>query len=355
MDALLEQMGLSLEEVGSTVIYILIGTIILEVFLYIVLGRILKSKYTLPFMLLGPAAVGLVVLIVYPLLWELNLSLTNMSLRHFGDKARYNWVVCQEADPETIKVWLTDCLIKNYANVFRLPVLKQVEFFPIFGRTIIWTFVNVFFHVLGGLALALLLNRRMRLRGIYRAFLILPWAIPQVIVVLAWRGEFHFEFGYFNIILTNLGIDPIQWKTDPLWNFVSMVMVNVWLGIPFMMVILLGGLQSISSEFYEAAEIDGASSFQQFRNITMPLLRPVMTPAIILGTIWTFNNFNVPFFINQNELETSDILVTALFRAAFQYNRYGFSAAFAFVIFIILLLYSIFYIRATGTLEEVYE
>ena len=80
---------------------------------------------------------------------------------------------------------------------------------------------------------------------------------------------------------------------------------------------------------------------------------PVMTPAIILGTIWTFNNFNVPFFINQFELETSDILVTALFRAAFQYNRYGFSAAFAFVIFIILLIYSVFYIRVTGTLKEI--
>ncbi len=355
MDALLEQLGPSFKEVGSTIGVILVGTILIEVALYVVLGRLLKSKYTLPIMLLGPAAVGLVALIVYPLIWEFNLSLTNMSLRNFGDKARYTWVVCQEADPETIKVWVTDCLIKNYANVFRLPVLKQVEFFPIFFRTILWTFVNVFFHVLGGLGLALLLNRPMRLRGFYRALLILPWAIPQVIVVLAWRGEFHFEFGYFNIILTSLGIDPINWKTDPFWNFVSMVMVNVWLGIPFMMVILLGGLQSISSEYYEAAEIDGASSWQQFKNITMPLLRPVMTPAIILGTIWTFNNFNVPFFINQNELETSDILVTALFRAAFQYNRYGFSAAFAFVIFVILLLYSIFYIRVTGTLEEVYE
>lgn len=355
MDALLEQLGPSFQEVGSTVVVILAATILLEVILYIVLGRILKSKYTLPIMLLGPAAVGLAALILYPLAWEFNLSLTNMSLRRFGDKAQYTWIACQSADPETIKSWFLDCAIKNYANVFRLPVLKQVDFFPIFGRTVLWTFVNVLFHVLGGLCLALLMNRPMRLRGLYRALIILPWAIPQVIAVLAWRGEFHFEFGYFNIMLTNLGVDPINWKTDPFWNFVSMVMVNVWLGIPFMMVILLGGLQSISSEYYEAAEIDGASGWQQFKNITMPLLRPVMTPAIILGTIWTFNNFNVPFFINQNELETSDILVTALFRAAFQYNRYGFSAAFAFVIFVVLLLYSIFYIRVTGTLEEVYE
>jgi len=122
-----------------------------------------------------------------------------------------------------------------------------------------------------------------------------------------------------------------------------------------MMVILLGGLQSIAGEYYEAAEIDGANAWQQFWMVTMPLLRPVMTPVIILGTVWTFNNFNVPFFINQNELETSDILVTGLFRAAFQYNRYGFSAAFAFVIFFILLIYSIFYLKVTGGLKGANE
>jgi arabinogalactan oligomer/maltooligosaccharide transport system permease protein len=342
----------SLGEVGSTIGLILIGVVLLEVLIYVVFGQLLKSEYTLPAMLLGPAVVGLAVLIVYPLLWELNLSFTNMSLRRFGDKADYTWVACQQ-NPAEVNFWITDCLIKNYADVFRLPVLKQVSFFPVFLRTILWTFVNVFFHVAGGLALALLLNRPMRGRGLYRTMIIMPWAIPQVIAVLAWRGEFNYEYGFVNVMLTRLGLEPIQWLTEPVWNFVAMCIVNIWLGIPFMMVILLGGLQSISGEYYEAAEIDGASGFQQFKNITLPLLQPVMTPVIILGTIWTFNNFNVPFFINQNELETSDILVTALFRAAFQYNRYGFSAAFAFVIFVILLLYSIVYIRTTGTLKEV--
>jgi arabinogalactan oligomer/maltooligosaccharide transport system permease protein len=344
----------SLGEVGSTVALIVVGAILLELLLYVVFGLLLKNKYLLPIMLLGPAVVGLTLLIIYPLLWEFNLSLTNMSLRRFGDKAQYTWVACQE-DPNAVRFWLTDCLLANYADVFRLPVLKQVYILPVFLRTILWTVINVFFHVAGGLGLALLLNRPMRGRGLYRTLLILPWAIPQVIAVLAWRGEFNFEYGFVNVMLTRLGLPPIQWLTEPVSNFAAMCIVNIWLGIPFMMVILLGGLQSISGEFYEAAEIDGASGFQQFRNITLPLLQPVMTPAIILGTIWTFNNFNVPFFINQNELETSDILVTALFRAAFQYNRYGFAAAFAFIIFFLLLLYSIFYIRATGTLKEVYE
>ncbi len=99
--------------------------------------------------------------------------------------------------------------------------------------------------------------------------------------------------------------------------------------------------------------MDGANAWQQFWKVTVPLMQPVAGPAIILGTIWTFNNFNVPFFINQNELETSDILVTGLFRAAFQYNRYSFAAAFAFVIFFILVIYSVVYLKTTGALKGV--
>ena len=177
----------------------------------------------------------------------------------------------------------------------------------------IWTVINVFFHVTLGMALALLLHRPLRGKGIYRALIILPWAIPQVIALLIWRTEYNNEYGAVNQLLGLLGLGPIPWLSDPFWNFVAMILTNVWLGVPFMMVIILGGLQSISEDYYEAAEIDGASSRQSFRNITLPLLRPVLVPAIILGTFLTFNNILVPFFINQNELETSDILVTALY------------------------------------------
>ena len=176
--------------------------------------------------------------------------------------------------------------------------------------------------------LACLLNRKMRGRSIYRTLLVLPWAIPQIIAVLAWRNEFHYEYGFINIMIRNLGLQPVSWLTQPTPNFIAMCITNIWLGIPFMMIIFLGGLQSISDEYYEAAEMDGANNWWKFKSITMPLLAPVMTPAIILGSVWTFNNFNIPFFINQNELESSDILVTALFRTGFQYNRYGFLRSF---------------------------
>ena len=325
----------SLTEVGTTVLYVLIGTAILEAVLYLVLMRWLKYRYALPFMLLAPAIVGLATLTIYPLLWELRLSFTNMSLRAFKV-------------PQFIG-------LTNYVRVFTEPVLKQTYFFPLLGRTVLWTLINVMFHVIGGMVLALLLNRPMRGKGIYRMFLIIPWAVPQVIAVLAWRGEFHYEFGFINIILRQLGMTPVQWLSDPTANFLAMCITNIWLGIPFMMVILLGGLQSIAGDYYEAAEIDGANGWQKFWMVTVPLMRPVTTPVIILGTVWTFNNFNIPFFINQNELESSDILVTGLFRAAFQYNRYGFSAAFAFVIFGILLIYSILYLKTTGGLKGATE
>jgi arabinogalactan oligomer / maltooligosaccharide transport system permease protein len=347
----LEQTFGAVREVGITLIFIAAAVAALEGLLYLVLVRWLNARMAVPLMLIAPAFVGLLVLIVYPLLWELNASFTNMSLRNFCDPGFPTMglgVHCRTEGDMFIGV-------ENFVRVFTAPILQQAGFFQILWQTVLWTVTNVTFHVLGGLGLALLLHRALRGRGIYRALIVLPWAVPQIVALAVWRTELHSEFGMVNQLLALVGIHGPSWLSDPTWNFVAMVGVNVWLGIPFMMVILLGGLQSIPSDLYEAAEIDGASSRQSFRHITLPMLRPVMTPAIILGVVWTFNNFNVPFVINQNELETSDTLVTGLFRAAFQYNRYGFSAAYAFVIFVILLIFVIFYIRRSGALKGVTE
>ena len=330
--------GSSLTEIALTLLFIILAAGVLELLLYAVFEKWLKLKYALVWMLLTPAIVGLALLIVYPLAFELKLAFSNMSLRTFKHP---QFGISYAA--------------ANFTRVFTKPVLKQVYFYPILLRTVLWTVIQVSFHVSLGLTLALLLNRPMRMKNIYKGILILPWAIPDIISGLAWRGEFHYEFGYFNIILTRMGFEGIQWKASPLMNFVAMNITNIWLGVPFMMVICLGGLQSISREYYEAADMDGASGPRKLFKITLPLMKPILTPAVVLGIIWTFNNFNVPYFINQNELETSDLLVTALFRSAFEYNQYGFAAAFAIVIFIILFLISLVYLRVSGGLKGVRE
>jgi arabinogalactan oligomer/maltooligosaccharide transport system permease protein len=330
-------------EVLLTLLAVGAAVAILEGVLYLVLVRWLRARLAVPLMLIAPAFVGLMLLIVLPLLWELNVSFTNMSLRNFRNPGFLG------LGEDMFRG------IENYIRVFTEPVLQQATFWQVLWQTILWTFFNVTFHVLGGLGLALLLHRSMRFKGIYRALIVLPWAVPQIVALAVWRTELHSEFGMINQLLGLIGITGPSWLSDSFWNFFAMIMVNVWLGIPFMMVILLGGLQSIPGDLYEAAEIDGASSRQSFRHITLPLIRPVMTPAIILGVVWTFNNFNVPFVLNQNELETSDTLVTGLFRAAFQYNRYGFAGAYAFIIFAILLLFVVFYVRRSGVLKGAYE
>ncbi|MEX1296247.1 MAG: sugar ABC transporter permease [Candidatus Limnocylindrales bacterium] len=314
-----------------------------------------SARLALPAMLLAPAIVGVGVLYVYPLLYELNLSFTSMSVRNFIDPGllglTWEGTILEPFGAERdIFVGLD-----NYVNVFTKPILQQTGFWQLFLQTIVWTVVCIFFHVTLGVALALMLNRQMRGRTFYRAVLILPWAIPVFISLQIWRTEFNFQFGAVNQLLGLVGIEPIPWMIDPFWNFTAMIIANVWLGVPFMMVITLGGLQSISSDYYEAAEIDGANGRQQLFRITLPLLRPVLLPAVLLGVFLTFNNIMVPFFINQNSLESSDILVTALYRAAFEFNRFGFSAAFAFVIFLILLAFTLWYVRATNVLKGAYE
>jgi arabinogalactan oligomer/maltooligosaccharide transport system permease protein len=320
------------------VVGFVLAAVLIELLTYLVLGKLFRSKYTIPYMLLMPAVIGLLFLVVYPMGFELYLAFTNMQL----------------AEPFFRNpLFGPDQLVNNLIALFTRPVIREEFFFPLFFRTMLWTVLQVSIHITGGLALALLLNRDIKARGVYRTILVIPWAVPNVVAVLAWRGEFHFQYGVFNNLLRVFNLAPVQWKDDAFWNFVAMNLTNWWLGIPFMMVTLLGGLQSIPQDYYEAAEIDGANAWGRFQNVTLPMLQPVLTPSMILGIIWTFNNFNVPFFINERSLATSDILVTALYRAAFQApNRYGFAATFAFVIFFILFILSLIQFKVTGVGEQ---
>jgi arabinogalactan oligomer/maltooligosaccharide transport system permease protein len=316
-----------------------VALLLADIGLYWLVTRERLSRLGIAYLLLAPAFIGICALVIYPFVYNVYLAFTNMAMT-------------------TIRTYTFSLQngLNNFRSVFTGVVAHDATFWQVLGRSIAWTAINVVFHVAGGMALALLLNRKMRLRGLYRTLLVFPWAIPQTIACMALRNEFNFQYGFPNVLLRSIGLKPIPWLTDGTWAFVAVVISNIWLGIPFMMVILLGGLQSISSEYYEAAEIDGASGWQQFRNITIPLLRPVTTPSIILGAVWTFNALNVIFLItNGNPQEKTDILVSSLYKAAFDFYRYGFAAAFALVIFAFLLMFSLVYIKASGGLKAAYD
>ncbi|MDX8336046.1 carbohydrate ABC transporter permease [Candidatus Cetobacterium colombiensis] len=289
-------------------------------------GR-LVGKNT-PYLFIAPAFIVMAIMVFYPLGYGFWLSLTNMSLRTFKNPGFVG--------------------LQNYIRVFQDP-----EVLSTFIRTIIWTFVNVFFHVTIGLFLAILLNRKLPGKSILRVFLIIPWAMPQYIAALTWKGMFNQNFGAINLMLGWFGIENLPWLSDPQLTFYAAIITNIWLGFPFMMMISLGGLQSISADLYEAADIDGASPWRKFKDITLPLLKPTLTPAIILGTIWTFNMLNIIIILagGYGNKETQ-ILVTDVYRLAFNFYRYGFAAAYSVLIFAFLLIFSIIYVKKSNIFKE---
>lgn len=271
----------------------------------------------------APAATGLLVLIVVPFVIGLSLSLFH------HDAGDYTFVG-----------------FANFADILTSRGYRMTEplsFYFTLVVTLLWTAVNVVLHVSIGLFLAILLKEPLlKLRGVYRVLLIVPWAVPNYITALMWKGMFHRQFGAINAILAGFGVEPVSWFTQWTTSFAANVITNTWLGFPFMMVVSLGALQSIPTDLYEAAEVDGASKWTQFRRITLPLLKPALLPAVILGSVWTFNMFNIIYLVSGGEPGgATDILVSEAFRWAFQRNeQYGFAAAYSVLIFVVLFAWS---------------
>jgi arabinogalactan oligomer/maltooligosaccharide transport system permease protein len=301
---------------------------------------VIKGRWAIPFLMLAPALLIVTLLVIYPFFFEVRLAFANLNLYTIG-----KWL---HGEP------LGYVGLKNFIRVFTSSPLQTATFWVLFWRTLLWTGINLVFHVGFGLGLAMLLCRPIMGRGLYRMLLIVPWAMPQVVAVLAWRGEFHPQFGMVNQLFHALGFAGVNWWSDPIPVFISCCIVNIWLGIPFMMIVFLGGLQSISKSYYEAASIDGASKLTQFFQITLPMLRPTVVPSVTLGTIWTFNNINVIYLMTGQDggNEYADILVSALYKSAFTYTRYSFAAAFALVLFAILMLLTMFWMKVSKGTES---
>src|SRR5437016_7502392 len=281
--------------------------------------------------LLGPALLLILAVVAFPLAFNFILAFSNANIYHIRD-----WRLIG---------------LGQFVSVFR-----QQLFWSILLKTVIWTVVNIVFHVVIGVFLAVVLHQKfIRGKPVWRVALILPWALPQYITALTWRGMFNYEYGAVNLLITKyLHLPPVQWLTSPLEAFLAVIITNIWLGFPFMMVVALGGLQSIPDDLYEAAEVDGASTWSQFWNITAPLLRPVMIPAITLGAVWTFNNINVVWLVSNGGEpgDSTHILVSYVYKAAFNFYRFGWAAALSVAIFAILFTFSQVFLKRTRVAED---
>ena len=242
----------------------------------------------------------------------------------------------------------------NFADILAPSwdrVFASRSFYFALGVTILWTFVNVVLHLSLGMLLAIALRPAwVKMRTLFRVLLVLPWAIPNYITALMWKGMFHAQVGAINALLAPFGFKDFPWFNEFHTAFFANVITNTWLGFPFMMVVTLGALTNIPKEVEEAAVLDGATRMQRFFWVLFPYLRPALVPAVILGSVWTFNMFNVVYLVSGGEpASQTDILISEAYRWAFERGqRFGYAAAYSVLIFVFLLGYG----RLTSRLTD---
>ena len=310
-----------------------------------------------------PAGLMMLIITMLPQLFQVWMAFTDYAIKNL----RFNPI-----NPETAQFAPNLVGFQNFIDILQNNLaITNYNFGRILLFNIVWTVANLVFHVGLGVLIAVALNSKGVIgRKVYRALFVLPWAIPGYIAALTWQNMFNKTFGavnqLFTVINNALGTSlqtDIAWLTDPnppIGSFMKflplafycLLVTNIWLGWPFMTVVATGALQSIPTELYEAAEMDGANGWRKFWSVTVPLIRPAMVPAIMLGTIWTFNNFNVIYFITEGgPFGMTEILVTQAFKLVYQQRLYGVAAAFSIVVFLILLVITIFNNRVTKATE----
>ncbi|WP_240649584.1 sugar ABC transporter permease [Streptomyces sp. Z26] len=236
-------------------------------------------------------------------------------------------------------------------------ILSDSVFWDRLGWTALWTVGCVSVTFLLGLTLANMLNRQVKGRSFYRVAMIVPWGVPAFVSVFAWKMLFNEKYGILNEVLDGGGVDGVPWLSDPTWAKVAVVVVNVWLGVPFMIVAMLGALQAVPDELYEAAEMDGANPWQRFTHITLPGISAVSGTVVLLSTIWTFNMFPVIYLLTQGGPgDETEILVTYAYRLSFVNSPrdYATSAAWGVLILVLLSLFTLIYRRALRKQGEVW-
>lgn len=272
----------------------------------------------------APSLILILLVVIFPILYTGYISLTNMNVYHWNNYSIIG--------------------LKNYKDA--LFVLDS-GFFQALLLTVVWTIFNMALQMVIAFLLANLLNmKKLRLRNVYKTLLIFPWAMPGYVSILLWKtGMFNSQFGLLNQWLGKLGMEPVRWLNSNTMAFICCTVVNLWLALPFMITIIDGALQSIDKSYYESALLDGASWLKKTWYITLPMIRSIIAPSVVITTFTTFKQFDVIYLLTQQvgSKTGADIytIMTYAYENAFVTNNYGYSSAISMIIFVILILFSV--------------
>lgn len=303
---------------------------------------VLDYKFAVAF--LSIPAVGILFFTVMPIIFMILLAFTNYSApKHIPPAMLVDWVG-----------------FGTFKNLVALKTWSHT-FYGVLTWTIIWAILSTVTTYFGGLLVALLINQRgIRFKGLWRTILILPYAIPQLISLLVMRNMFNGQFGPINQYLGYFGLGGLPWLTDPFWAKVTVIVVNMWVGIPVSMLLILGVLTTIPKDLYEAAEVDGATGYQKFRIVTLPMILFTTAPTLITQFAGNINNFNAIFLLTGGDpvkgdyqyAGATDLLVTWLYKLTLNQNKYNMASAIGIIIFIIIASFSIYNYRRTKSFKE---
>lgn len=280
-------------------------------------------KESRPYLMLIPAALVLLLISVYPVLYGIYMSMTNKNLLRPG---RNDFI-----------------FLDNF-----IKLAQDQEFLGSLGFTFVYTFSVVAVSYVVGLTLALLLNRKIRFGALFRTIFLLPWVIPAVVAVINWTWVLNDQVGIINITLKKLGLieKPVLFLGDYSLVRFTVIQVSVWKQMPFMMITLLAGLQSVPAELYEAAEMDGAGFRHTLTGITLPLIKPISFISTILTFLWTFNTFeNIWLLTGGGPNGYTYTLPILSYYTAFLRQNISYASAIAVVMILVLLLISLVYFR----------
>ncbi|MEK3884686.1 sugar ABC transporter permease [Paenibacillus sp. PL2-23] len=297
-----------------------------------------------PYLMLSLPAVGVLFFTIMPIIFMIMLAFTNYaSPNHIPPKSLVDWVG-----------------FETFTNLLTLKTWSGT-FFGVLTWTVIWAIIATVTTYFGGMLVALLVeSKSIRFKKMWRTIFILPYAIPQLISLLVMRNLFNGQFGPINQYLSYFGLGKLPWLTDPLWAKVTVILVNMWVGIPVSMVLIMGILTAIPKDLYEAADVDGASGLQKFRIITLPFVLFSTAPILIMQFAGNINNFNVIFLLtngdpvngNYQYAGSTDLLVTWLYKLTLNNSQFNMSAAIGIIIFIIIATLSIWSYRRSKSYKE---